>query len=380
LDAVAGQLQQSPPDAAKVGAGWTPTFEFTIPHEWPNGLYAAKLSSATRKFNVGFVVREADPGTQGRLAVVLSNFTWEVYNKWGGASFYHYELDDGDGVVINATGFQVSPFVSQDRPNPIEGDPIAGARARAERRILQWLESRGYSHAVLCDDDLHRDPSILSAYDAVILNAHPEYYSDNMYDALDDFLDQGGSLAYFGGNGVYWRVTVEGRQIECRKEQDYSERLHTHAAYAGQLGGRWRDIGRPESALLGVEFNEDWYNATHGSSYTPYAVLQPEHWAFAGLDLQTGDTVGSRGRNLWNGSTGGASGFEIDRVTDHSPANIELLAEATGDPAGAHMTYYTHPGGGGVFSGGSIAFGLGLDLDENLATVVENVLDSFLEE
>ena len=45
---------------------------------------------------------------------------------------------------------------------------------------------------------------------------------------------------------------------------------------------------------------------------------------------------------------------------------------------GAHMTYYDHPGGGGVFSVGSIAFGGSLVVDEQIQGVVRNVLDKFL--
>ena len=45
---------------------------------------------------------------------------------------------------------------------------------------------------------------------------------------------------------------------------------------------------------------------------------------------------------------------------------------------GAHMTYYDHPGGGGVFSVGSIAFGGSLVVDPFLQGAVRNVLNRFL--
>jgi hypothetical protein len=45
---------------------------------------------------------------------------------------------------------------------------------------------------------------------------------------------------------------------------------------------------------------------------------------------------------------------------------------------GAHMATYDHPGGGGVFSVGSIAFGGSLVVDPALQRIVRNVLDRFL--
>jgi hypothetical protein len=266
-----------------------------------------------------------------------------------------------------------------NRPNPFEGDPLRGWRARGERGILRWLETQGYEHAVLADEDMHREPAILQSYTTVILNAHPEYYSDNMRRALQEFLDAGGNLAYLGGNGVYWRITVADRQLECRKEMDITARLHTQPEVSGTLGGRWRELGQPESALLGIEFDVEWYLATHGRQYTPYVVKQPDHFAFANTNLQEGDLFGTPGRTLWGDDADGASGYEIDRVTEHSPDNIVVLAEATGEPAAAQMTYYDHPGGGGVFSAGSISFTMGIDLDDDrLGAVLRNVLDRFV--
>ena len=105
-------------------------------------------------------------------------------------------------------------------------------------------------------------------------------------------------------------------------------------------------------------------------TFSPYRVDTASHWVFEGLGLKNGDLIGEKGIN-----GGAASGWEADQVRDEwSPENITVLARGInpldfmpdGESAvypdeaydwdgsgGAHMTYYDHPGGGGVFSVGS---------------------------
>ena len=64
--------------------------------------------------------------------------------------------------------------------------------------------------------DLHEIPGVLSGYAALIMSTHPEYWSTEMYDALEKYLGEEGNLVYLGGNGIYWRVTIDGREIEVR--------------------------------------------------------------------------------------------------------------------------------------------------------------------
>jgi hypothetical protein len=89
--------------------------------------------------------------------------------------------------------------------------------------------------------------------------------------------------------------------------------------------------------------------------------------------------IGETGHKLWHPpALGAASGFEIDRVTEHSPSNVAILAEGANDPPGAHMTYYDHPGGGGVFAASSILFSSALQYDPRLGAVVRNVIERFV--
>src|SRR5207249_1160449 len=136
-------------------------------------------------------------------------------------------------------------------------------------------------------------------------------------------------------------------------------------------GGLWRNLGRPEAAVLGVRYTG------YGYPYSgPFLIQTVAHWAFDGTGLAIGDKIGKVGLNLFRYydsggehtiSGGGASGWEMDYIDpQYSPSNIVLLArnvvyDATNFPwQGGEITYYDHPGGGGVFAAGSINFGGGL--------------------
>jgi hypothetical protein len=80
------------------------------------------------------------------------------------------------------------------------------------------------------------------------------------------------------------------------------------------------------------------------------------------------------------GEQGGASGVEVDRQDfSNSPPGLEILAEGTNPDTSAQMTYYDHhPGGGFLFSVGSISFGGSLVQDTNLQIIVRNALDELV--
>ena len=256
---------------------------------------------------------------------------------------------------------------------------------RAENWILDWLQDAGYQPDLYGDLDLHTGWDWLKNYPALVISTHSEYWTLQMRDNLDAYLNAGGNLLYLSGNGLYWKVTFDEalRVMEvCRDGRPHSQ--------TGEKGGLWRDLGRPEHSVTGVGFVADGY-----MTYAPYRAVKPNHWIFEGLDLQQNDLIGKEGLH-----GDGASGWELDRVVpEWSPSNIEILAEGLNpadkmgpgidavypDPnynwdgkGGAHMTYYTHPGGGGVFSAGSISFGASLAVDPQIQKIGSNVLKRFL--
>ena len=80
----------------------------------------------------------------------------------------------------------------------------------ADLHLVDWLEAKGFQYDVITDGDLHAEgEELLAPYNVVITGSHPEYWSEQMLDALQDYLSQGGRLMYLGGNGFYWVTSVD---------------------------------------------------------------------------------------------------------------------------------------------------------------------------
>jgi N,N-dimethylformamidase len=352
---IQGERQDYSKYADRYGANWKTTFRFTIPKNWKTGMYAARLYDQTdHEFYVTFVVRE--PHSQAKIAVLSSTNTWSAYNNWNGASLYRYYINDDLKPTI-------ASLLSMARPNPVatpEGAPVH--LANAEKLTLAWLEKEKIAYNLITDWDLHHQPDLLKAYSVFIINTHGEYWTGPMYDQLERFLQRGGNLVNLSGNAIHWKTVIKGNQLEVRK--DGKRHLLN-----GERGGYWKDLDRSEAGVLGVR-----YTPLGFGTYTPYEVKEANHWVFKETGLKNGDLIGKTGY-----AQKGASGLETDkRDLIHTPVNTILLAKGTNPHGGAEMIYYDHPGGGGVFSVGSIAFSQSLILDPNLTRMVKNVIEHFL--
>ena len=349
-----GLIQDYPACAYRTGCAWNNNATIYLNPTWPSGLYNAKLTDSNGStFDVIFVIQAAQPEPD-HLLVIASTNTWQAYNNWGGVSYYSVAIEG-----------QSSSTVHFDRPNPVataEGNE--GHLSAAERHVYRWLEAEQHPYHVISDRFLHENPGYLSGYEAVVLNTHPEYWTDEMYQTLYHYVDQqGGNLIYLGGNGIYYRVSYDGKQMEVRKNGGN----HVHD---NLLGGKWEDIGPHPSLLMGISYDRRGYQ-----TYAPYEVLKPNHWIFAGTGLSQGSLIGPSGLN-----GGGASGFETDKMTHFSPDSTILLAKGINpDDGGASMVYVKdNSSGGQVFSVGSVSFGGSLVVDTTLTRVVNNVIDHFL--
>jgi hypothetical protein len=352
---IRGARQDYLADAYQNGARWQASYQLRIDPAWPSGLYSACLSDPRGgSFDITFIVTSTAAPAPGRVAVLASTNTWQAYNNWGGASLYRCDLDDGLG---RSHAF----VVHQQRPNPVATPHGAvGHLANGERHVLAWLENHGVAYDLFADVDLNDRPELLDRYATLLLNTHSEYWSARMYGGLERFMARGGNLLYLSGNGLYWKAAMHGERMEVRSD-------HSCHTLVDDTGGRWRELGRPEWRTMGTRFTR----AGYLSHFKPYKVLAPQHWIFANTGVAAGDLIGASGLNH-----GGASGWEIDKLDPAvRPPGLVHLAKGTNPwRAGADMVYFTHPGGGGVFSVGSITFGGSLALDPVLSRMLLNVI------
>jgi N,N-dimethylformamidase len=230
-----------------------------------------------------------------------------------------------------------------------------------------------------------------------------------MMRALDDYLGAGGRMMYLGGNGFYWVTSVDPERphlIEIRRgvtglrtwTSPPGEYYH---AQTGEFGGLWRNRGIIPQALVGVGFTA----ACGLEPARPYRRTPASHerdvaFIFEGVSE---NEIGDAGLHME-----GAAGWEIDRADAAlgTPPNARILASGFGhtdayqraieelhdlDPATqggtgsplvrADLTYFERPGGGAVFSVGSMSWCGSLSVNgyqNGVSRVTENVLRRFI--
>ena len=130
--------------------------------------------------------------------------------------------------------------------------------------IVEWLEHVGLEYHVATDEDLEREGrALLDRYAAVVTGSHPEYWTREGLDTLDDYLNDGGRILYLGGNGFYW-VTSRNEQkpwiIEVRRDNsgtrcwDAPHGERTHVADDARPAASGATAAVPRTRSLGVGF------------------------------------------------------------------------------------------------------------------------------
>ena len=412
-------------------AGWETDFEYVIPQILRSGVYAVRLRAADDEWYVTFFVRPAKGTATSKLAFLVStatymayaNYRWQMHNRYAEVTeSFWTTLDRGDAFLQEHPEFGLSTYdthwdgsgvrySSRLRPvlNMAPKTPLWSFNP--DTHILAWLEHCGIEYDVITDEDLHREGApLLQRYRTVLTGTHPEYYTTPMWEGLRSYIARGGRLAYLGGNGFIWRCAFSDDLpgvLELRRAEDGiryrdEEPGEYYLEFTGEYGGLWRRLGTSPQALVGVGtvavgFDvSGWYRRSP-ASFDPRVVF-----IFDGIgeDERIGD-FGILGD--------GASGSEIDAAdpllgtpphtlivatSEGHSANTYLVPDETGfhhsamDGAQnprvrADMTFFETPGGGAVFSVGSIAWGASLPhngFDNNVARVSENVLRRFLDE
>ena len=301
--------------------------------DWPSGLYFARLRAVDGR--VGFAPLIVRPGHLGeqRVAIVMPTLTWQAYNL---------RDDDGNGVGDSWYASWSHRTVRLGRPFLNRGVPYAFRRY--DLPFLQWLARTGREVDVLAQSDLEASsPRELDrAYDLIVFPGHHEYVTRREYDVIEGYRDRGGNLAFLSANNFFWQVVRRG---------DLFERTR-----------KWRQLGRPEAALIGVQ-----YRANAGPLLTRGAFVVRDvtavSWLFAGTRLGPGSRFGQD----W--------GIEIDHTSPDSPTGIQVIAEIPdlfGPGLTAQMTYYETRAGARVFAAGAFTLA-GWIGDPVIARVAENL-------
>ncbi len=388
-------------DYTRTGTEWnkvgyvSPTHRQFVTAPERSGLYYFRARTPSgRQFSFPWIVAPAKP--RAPLALLASNITWNAYNSFGGRSNYihadqlpatptvnsRFELPRYTDAEHGTWGYPSYAPLSFERPEPFLHidfgeeltDPIEGRQAchlaPAEWRLAGWLEQQQIAYDYYAETQLDDGTLDLSAYRVLAIAVHPEYWTRRMYDRVKRWVfEEGGRLVYLGGNG-----------LNCEVELHPNGSMTVHngsitSLWNAGMGGRDSRFAirhESEASLLGVVFTPA--GAMTGA---PYRVMDGSHWVFAGTGLKTGDVFGEA--SLHQRCPGGASGHETDKRSASSPPDTRLLARGLNpDDGGAEMVIFETPGGGAVFSVGSINYVASLPVDAAVSQITANVLKKLL--
>jgi hypothetical protein len=299
--------------------------------DWPSGVYFAELRCGARIGYAPFVLRPRRLG-EHRVAVVMPTETWQAYN---------YRDDDGDGYGDTWYAGWRTNKARLIRPFLNRGVPPHWKQYDAP--FVRWLTHTGRAVDYLSDAELRSvndGGELADAYTLIVFSGHHEYVTTHEYDVVEAYRDLGGNLAFLSANNFFWKIELH-RNVMTRVDQ-------------------WRRIGRPEAALIGVQYraNDD------GSHRGPWIVRTTAStpWLFKRTGIGKGDCVGS-------------GGIEIDKTAPSSPKNTRILAEIPnlyGAGYTGQMTYYQTPAGAKVFAAGAFTLA-GSVWQQDVSSLVENL-------
>lgn len=413
-------------------ACWPVSASVRMPPDLPSGVYALRLRAAGQADDhVPLMVRPAPGAPTAKIVLVMATYTylayanehltegdfeqgseipvqrgdWEdlvaLHQEWGKS---HYDLhNDGSGVAYSSA---LRPIPNM-RPDYRFWGFHAPRRFSADLYMVWFLTKMGLPFDVLTEHDLHLESrQVLAPYQTVLTGSHPEYYSGRMLDAYERHVAEGGGLMYLGGDGFYWVTTPFAdlpHVLEVRKSEglrhwdaDPGERYH---ASTGELGGIWRSRGRSPHRLFGVGMGgHGWDNKAPGYRRSARSYERDVAWVFDGIGEEV---IGDFGLIM-----NGASGDEIDRVDYRHGTPAHAIVLASSEPHSewyvpvpedvttvsntlnarynrdvrSDMVLVEHPGGGAVFSVGSIIFTGAVPVnagDNNVARLLANVINNF---
>ena len=406
-------------------ACWETDLVVPIDNTYPSGVYAIRIRAGECEDRIPFVVRPCDNASRVRLAVLLPTLTYQAYANsqvFGGSSAKIRQAEDDyvsrHGLLsLYDKHCDGSPVYYASRLLPSTMRPAyyaqnigAPARLSADLCLIDWLMEQEIAHDVITDEDIHREgAALLRPYQVVVTGSHPEYATDAMWAAWEEYLDHGGSAIYLGGNGYYWVTSKDPDHhgiIEVRRGESGSRTQSAlpgeyHHSSSGELGGLWRFRGRTTQSLFGVGMTA--WGSEKGTGYRRLPASHDPRASFIFDGIDADEIIGDFGLIL-----GAAAGYEMDRLDHalgtpphslllatsaglHSPAYLPTVEEimdmdalkiddAVSRCVRADMVFFETGGGGAVFSTGSVAWVGSLshnDYDNNVSTITRNVVERF---
>ncbi len=357
---------------------WTSNYSLLIPNNWVSGIYLAKLINASGYENyIVFTVRD-----DKRVANFLYQqpvTTYQAYNAFPfeGIGKSLYTFNSSSPATISGEARAVK--VSFDRPYSGNG---AGGFFDYDLYMIGWLERMGYDVTYSTNIDVHqKGADYLKKYQAFLSVGHDEYWTKQMYDAAETARDAGIHLAFIGANDVYWQIRMAASDtgVADRVIIGYKNAAIDPISDPKLKTVLWRDVGRAEQALVGVQYLT--YNdfMLDGSTNSDFMVKKTDHWVYQGTGFNPGDKVP------------GIVGYEVDVLFSSYPKPVSnlytrigdsLFTDVWGDTEWSEASIYQAPSKAWVFAAGTMSWSWGLDkpgfVHPGIQKMTENIFRKFV--
>jgi hypothetical protein len=300
---------------------------------WPAGAYLLRLDAHSGQRYVPIMVRSES--TAGKVVLKSGVSTWQAYNRWG-----EYDLYLGaDGTYDDR-----ALVVSLDRPYDNSGAYLFEVY---ERKLVTLAERLGIPLAYLTSIDIARDGHLLDGASALISPGHDEYWTPQERWHVTAHRDRGCNIAFLGANAMFRRIRLEpghlgkDRLVVCYKTDYMQDPLYGKDNALVTNDFREPPDPDPESSVTGVIYESF-------PTVADYVVTRHDAWMFKGTHVHEG-----RGFRA-------LVGIEYDRVNPEFPLErpMEIVSQSpltcNGVNSYSNSAYYTHKGGAGVFSVGTM--------------------------
>ncbi len=420
-------------------AGWEVDFELTIPAGLKSGVYAAHVAIDGDEDFIPFVIRPPRGTATSKLLFVLPTASYLAYanehmvtdaplaelltgqvstmqpadmflneHREYGLSCYDSH-SDGSGVCYST---RLRPIVTM-RPKYqswLGGKGSGLWQMNADLHITDWLEAEKLGYDVITDEDVHDEGyTALAPYSVFVTSTHHEYWTKQMWTALDAFKKHGGRLVYTGANAWYWRIAyhptrpgvMEVRRAEGGIRAWAAEPGEAYHSFTGEYGGLWRRNGLAPQRMAGSGFTAQGFDISSYYRRKPDSFDPRVRFIFEGVGAE--ELIGDFGL-----IGGGAAGLELDRADrvlgtapnalvlasseNHTGVYMVVLEEiyinspglcgGESDLVRADLVFYETPAGGAVFATSSIAWAGSLshnNYNNNVARITGNVIRRFLD-
>lgn len=330
------------------GYKWSPNHILQKPNNIEHGLYFIELNDNKSKYYIPFIIKS---DKQHDFVVLMNTNTWYAYDNTGGASFYRYNIDYDTIYGKKGIKHPIKPSVTYDRPLNFISNNIKFYLENkitdnydhllyGECRLLKWLIDNSYDYCIITDLDIDNNYH-LQKHKNLVLNCHPEYWTENMILNINNTAP---NIITLGANVGYRKITRNNLIIERIGiwNKDYLKNI---------TGSYYDDRG----------FNTN----------APYKIINKKHFLLNGV---MGQFIGEKTLNQNKNNRPGSSGYETDKIVID---NKYLIAKGLNIGSGGGDIIYCEMNNRKIFSTGSICSTGGLYIDKNTEILFTNVFNHF---